>query len=191
MNMNRLILVAFVGLTFILSCGKKKKDLIVIDINFADTTTLSTAIPALPVSLDFSSTPMQLDTFATKVDEYIGPFGFSKAQITNVKLKEVTINLENAPAQTFNFVKDSAMSLRVFVDSFSGTTPTVVAYKASVARNIKTLALDVQSTDIKDYFRSEYMKFLIAFRTQENEGLDGASRFKVNFTFTVTADPNL
>ncbi|HNB81600.1 MAG TPA: hypothetical protein PLP14_05830, partial [Chitinophagaceae bacterium] len=145
----------------------------------------------LATSVDLSTTPFQIDTFATKVDEYITPYGFNKNQIVKVNLKAISLVLENAPSQTFNFIKDTLTSLSIYVDSFSGTTPQVVAFKVKRPLNVNNLVLDVNSTDIKDYFRSEFMKLLVGFRTQENEGVDASTKFRVNYTFTVTADPNL
>lgn len=191
-----ILLVAGIFLTGISCCkkdssGGTKKNLIVVDIDRSDTTSLPSAITALPISLDLSNPPMQIDTFATKVDEYINPYGFTKNQITKVNLKSISIVLENSPGQTFNFIKDTLTSLTVYVDSFSGSTPQAVAYKVSRPANVSSLQLDVNTTDIKDYFRSEFMKLLVGFRTQENEGLNASTKFRVNYTFTVTADPNL
>ncbi|HNF70899.1 MAG TPA: hypothetical protein PLP34_00700 [Chitinophagaceae bacterium] len=190
-----LLLVAVLALTTFSCCKKKggdtKKDLIVVDIDRSDTTSLPFALPPLATSVDLSTTPFQIDTFATKVDEYITPYGFNKNQIVKVNLKAISLVLENAPSQTFNFIKDTLTSLSIYVDSFSGTTPQVVAFKVKRPLNVNNLVLDVNSTDIKDYFRSEFMKLLVGFRTQENEGVDASTKFRVNYTFTVTADPNL
>lgn len=171
--------------------GTTKKNIIVVDIDRSDTTSLPTAIPALPFSVDLSNPPMQIDTFATKVDEYITPYGFTKAQITKVNLKSLSIVLENSPGQTFNFIKDTLTSITVYVDSFSGTTPIPVALLQSRPANATSIQLSVNQTDIKDYFRSDYMKLLVGFRTQENEAMNASTKFRVNYTFTVTADPNL
>lgn len=191
-----ILLLSVVLLTGISCCkkgstGGTKKDLIVVDIDRSDTTSLPSAITALPFSLDLSNPPMQIDTFATKVDEYINPYGFTKNQITKVNLKSLSIILENSPGQTFNFIKDTLTSITVYVDSFAGTTPQAVAYKTNRPANASSMQLDVYTTDIKDYFRSEFMKLLVGFRTQENEGLNASTKFRVNYTFTVTADPNL
>jgi hypothetical protein len=200
--MNRIISVLFIAVTFIgiSSCKKKssgggsKKDIIIVDVDRSDTTSLASALPALAASLDFTTAPlgpMQLDTFATKVDEYLGMYGFKSSQITKVNLKSLSIIIENSPGQKFNFIKDSLTSLRVYVDSFSGTTPIEVAYKTSVPRDQTSLNLAVDPVDFKDVFRSQYMKLLVGFRTQENEGVTASTKFRVNYTFTVTADPNL
>ncbi len=196
--MNKLISVLFVSIILAVSfscCKKKttttpKKDLIVVDIDRSDTTSLPFAIaPGAPI--DLVNTPFQIDTFATKVDEYITPYGFTKAQITKVNLKSLSIVLENSPGQTFNFLDSVGTSIKIYVDSFSGTTPLEVASKTNVPRNITNLTLTVNSADIKDYFRSQYMKLLVGFRTQDNEGVTASTKFRVNYTFTVTADPNL
>ena len=181
-------------LIFGATCCKKKstkKDPIEVDIYRSDTTTLPTAIPPLAISLDFTSPPMQIDTFATKVDEYITPYGFNKGQITKVVLKSLNIVLENSPGQTFNFVKNSPPSLSVYVDSFAGNTPQLVASIQNRPAGATTMTLDVQNKDIKDYFRSQYMKLLVGFKTEENEGLSSDTKFRVNYVFTVYADPNL
>lgn len=176
-------------------CKKKKtstpKDLVEVDIDRSDTTTLPSAIPPLTMSLDFTTPPMQIDTFATKVDEYIGPYGFTKSQITKVYLKSLQIIIENSPGQTFDFIKDAPPSLKVYVDSFSGTTPLMVASIQNRIAGTTTINLNVESVDIKDYFRSEFMKLLVGFKTEENQGLSSSAKFRVNYRFHVTADPNL
>ena len=194
--MQRIISALFLASILILgvsSCKKKstKKDLIEVDVSRSDTTSLPASIPPLAISLDFTSPPMQIDTFATKVDEYISPYGFNKSQITKVVLKSINIILENSPGQTFNFVKNAPPSLSVYVDSFAGTTPQLVASIQDRPAGATNMSLNVNGVDIKDYFRSEYMKLLVGFKTEENEGLNAATKFRVNYVFTVFADPNL
>ena len=194
--MNKLLSLATICLILALSISscKKKTDGngngtnndIVVDIDRSDTTSIPGIAP-LQFSLDFSSSPQQLDTFATKVDEYITPYGFTKNDIIKVNLKSLNMIIENAPGQTFNFIKDTLVSLKVYVDSFGGTSPKMVAYKDNISRGLTSLNLDVSAEDIKDYFRADYMKILVAFRTQENEGLIDGAKFRVNYTFTVTA----
>ncbi len=156
-------------------------------IDRSDTTTLPTAIPALPVSVDLSSPPMTIDTFATKVDEYIAPYGFTKNDITKVTVTKLNMVIENAPGQTFNFVKDTLISLRIYVDSFAGTAPKLIAEKVDMTANATSVEFDLSLADIKDYFRSDYMKIMVAFRTQENEGLLANAKFRVNYSFKVEA----
>jgi hypothetical protein len=170
--------------------NNNNNNLVIVPIDRSDTTSLSSAIPALPMSLDLSSPPMTVDTFATKVDEFIGPYGFNKNQMTKVVVKKLRMNIENVPSQTFNFVKDTLMSVQIYVDSFGGTSPKRVAYLQNVPRNVNVLEFNVDGNDIKDYFRADYMKIMLGFRTQENEAMDGATKFRVNYTFEVTADPS-
>lgn len=178
---------------FMVNCKKSKtttngtKDPVVVDIDRSDTTSIS-EIPPLPLSLDFMSTLLTLDTFATKVDEYISPYGFTKNDILKVNVTKLSFNIENAPSQTLNFVKDTTpYSIKVFVDSFNGTMPKMVASKVSVPRNIKSLVFDVVQDDIKDYFRADYMKIMVGFYTQENEGMVADTKIRANYTFKVTA----
>ncbi|MBK7586866.1 MAG: hypothetical protein IPI22_00245 [Bacteroidetes bacterium] len=195
--MNKLLSLTALCLIIAISftCCKKKSTTtnngngndIVVNIDRSDTTTLPSAIPPLPGSLDFSATPMQIDTFATKVDEYISPYGFTKNDIIKVNLVKLNMIIENAPGQTFNFVKDSLISLKVYVDSFGGTAPKLVAQKVSIPAGSTSVEFDVMPDDIKDYFRADYMKILVAFRTQEYEGLAANAKFRVNYTFRVTA----
>ncbi len=182
------------------SCGKKGSgnnggggngggsgSTIEVPISRSDTTSLPISLPPLAVSFDFATTPVQIDTFATKVDEYITPYGFKKSDITKVEVTALNIVLENAPGQTFDFIKDTLTSIRVYVDSFNGTTPLQVAFKQSITPGTSSLTLTVDPVDIKDYFRADYMKLLVGFRTQENQGLAAATKFRVNYGFKVTA----
>jgi hypothetical protein len=211
--MKKLILIALVGLAglgTISSCKKNNSgdnnnnnnggggntgNLVTVPIDRSDTTSLTQAIPGLPISLDFmnvsaipGSGPMTIDTFATKVDEYITPYGFAKKDIQSVTLTALSINIENAPSQYFNFVKDTTpISIKVLVDSFNGTSPKMVAFKESVPRNINQMQLTVDPSDIKDYFNADYMKIMIGFYTQENEELIGTAKFRVNYSFKIIA----
>lgn len=168
--------------------GNNTKDLIVVPIDRSDTTSLPNPVVALPVSWDFTSQLVTLDTFATKVDEYITPYGFAKKDIQKVNLTKLNMVIENAPGQTFNFIKDSVVSIKIYVDSFGGTNPKMVAFKDNVARGLTSMELNVVSDDIKDYFRADYMKIMVGFRTQENEGMLAGTKFRVNYTFTVSAN---
>ncbi len=186
--------IALIGIS-LPSCKKgnnnnNNTNLVIVPIDRSDTTSLTTAIPSLPMSFDFTANPMTVDTFATKVDEFIGPYGFNKNQMTKVVVKKLRMNIENVPTQTFNFVKDTLMSVQIYVDSFGGTSPKRVAYLQNVPRNVNVLEFNVDGNDIKDYFRADYMKIMLGFRTQENEALDGNTKFRVNYTFEVTADPS-
>jgi len=132
--------------------------------------------------------PMVIDTFATKVDEFIQPWGFQKKDIQSVTLTALSINIENAPTQFFNFVKDTTpVSIKVLVDSFNGTSPKMIAFKENVPRNINQMQLTVDPADIKDYFNADFMKIIIAFYTQENEELIGTAKFRVNYSFKIIA----
>lgn len=208
--MKKLLSLALIGgllMTAASSCKKDKGnsngngngtgDIVEVPIDRSDTTTLTTAIPALGVSLDFmnpASTgaipggPMLIDTFATKVDEYITPYGFAKKDIQKVNLTALQINIENAPTQFFNFVKDTTpVSLKIFVDSLGGSNPKMVAYRTNIPANVNQMELTVDPADIKDFFNADYMKILIGFYTKENEELVGNAKFRVNYTFKVTA----
>lgn len=178
---------------FMVNCKKSKtttidsNNPIVVDIDRSDTTSIS-ELPALPASINFMSAPQELDTFATKVDEYIGPYGFTKNDILKVNVTKLSLTIENVASQTLNFIKDTTpYSIKVFVDSFNGTMPLMVASKVAVPRNIKSLTFDVVQDDIKDYFRADYMKILVGFYTQENEGMVAGTKIRANYTFKITA----
>ncbi|QLH44913.1 MAG: hypothetical protein HWD58_04445 [Bacteroidota bacterium] len=91
-----------------------------VDIPYTKSVTLP-EVPALPLSLPFEHT----DTFATLVDEFISPYGFTKADILSVTPVSMNVTIDNSSPQTFNFVDDSA---KVYVDAYNGTNPTLVAY---------------------------------------------------------------
>ncbi len=202
--MKRLVLLSVLSVITVFafttsSCKKKKdngngndnKDIITVPIDRSDTTSLPFPLPANPNSLDFTQPPfgpLQLDTFATKVDEYITPYGFQKKDIISVKVKKLNMVIENAPGQTFNFVKDQPVSIKVFVDSFTGTSPKMVASLDNVPRGQTSLELDAVQDDIKDYFKADYMKIMVAFRSQEDEGCAAGAKFRVNYTFEIKAN---
>lgn len=199
--MKKLISFAFLGAILVTGAGSCKKksstsnnnnsnsgSIVEVPIDRSDTTTLTSAIPPLPISLDFMSTPMLIDTFATKVDEYITPYGFAKKDIQKVNVTALRINIENSPSQYFNFVKDTTpVSIKIFVDSIGGTNHKLVAYRNNIPANVNQLDLTVDPADIKDYFNADYMGIYIAFYTKEMEGLDGSAKFRVNYSFKITA----
>lgn len=203
--MKKLMILAFAGALLsagISSCKKKNSsdnnnngngsgDLVEVPIDRSDTTTLPQPLTPFPFSLDFMNPPagpMQIDTFATKVDEYITPYGFAKKDITKVTVTKLRINIENAAGQYFNFVKDTTpISIKVFVDSVGGTSPKMVAFRTDIPQNVQELELTVDPVDIKDFFNAQYMRILIGFYTKENEGLVGNAKFRVNYSFKVSA----
>lgn len=207
--MKKLMILAFAGALLsagISSCKKTNSsnnnnnngngsgDVIEVPIDRSDTTTLPSAIAPLTVMLDFMNPggvpggPMQIDTFATKVDEYITPYGFAKKDITKVNVTKLRINIENAAGQYFNFVKDTTpVSIKVFVDSVGGTNPKMVAFRTDIPQNVQELELTVDPVDIKDFFNAQYMRILIGFYTQQGQGLVGTAKFRVNYSFKVTA----
>lgn len=188
-NIFSISVVCFIIL-FSIACCKKKgtdtippKEIIEIPITRTDTTTLQTSIPPLPGSTVFK---VVIDTFATKVDEFIGPYGYTKDEILKVNLTALNMVLESTTGQTFNFIKDTLISLKVYVDSFNGVLPKLVATKTSIPLNATNVTFDVIADDIKDYFRADYMKIIIEFRNEENQGLDASSVFRVNYTFKIS-----
>lgn len=158
-----------------------------VPIGYSDTTSLTMQLDPQPFSLPIN---MKIDTFATKVDEFISPYGITKDKITKVNLKDLNMKLENT-IQTFNFIKNMApgVSAEILVDSFGGTAPKRVAYITDIAQNATTLNMNVDPVDIKDYFRAQYMEIWVKFNTQENEGVLTGTKFRFNFTFEVTLIP--
>ncbi|MCC7029690.1 MAG: hypothetical protein IT257_05235 [Chitinophagaceae bacterium] len=160
-----------------------------VPIDRSDTTSLPFGIPG-GASLDFTVPPfgpVLLDTFATKVDEFIGPYGFTKADMLKVNVTKLSMVIENAPGQTFNFIKDAPISLRIYVDSFNGTTPKMIASRDNIPQGVTTMDLVVSTDDIKDYFRADYMEISAAFKTADGESLASGTKFRVNYSFKVTA----
>ena len=161
-----------------------------VPIDRSDTTSLAFGIPAGTPSVDFTTPPfgpILLDTFATKVDEFISPYGFTKDDMQKVNVTKLNMVIENAPGQTFNFIKDVPISLRIYVDSFNGTAPKLIASRDNIPQGVSSLELVVTNDDIKDYFRADYMKISAAFKTADNEPLAAGTKFRVNYSFKVTA----
>lgn len=152
---------------------------VVVDIPYTKSVTLP-EVPALPLSLPFEHT----DTFATLVDEFISPYGFTKADILSVTPVSMNVTIDNSSPQTFNFVDDSA---KVYVDAYNGTNPTLVAYVKNIPLNAKSIDFTVVNTDFKDYFNSEYMQVTLKCNTRANEGMANNSTFITNFKFRITA----
>ncbi|MEZ5046614.1 MAG: hypothetical protein R2831_06445 [Chitinophagaceae bacterium] len=183
-------------LFFLASCCKDKSNnnnnnnnnnTTTVPIAYTDTTSLPIAIPPFPTS---TLVNVKIDTFATKVDEFISPYGVTKEKITKVNLKNLSMKLENT-AQTFNFIKNLGpnVSAEIFVDSFGGANPVRVAYINDIAPNITSMDMLVETVDIKDFFRAQYMEIWVKFYTAENEGLLANTKFRFNFTFEVTLIP--
>lgn len=183
MQKNTVILCLMVWV-FLSACGKKSTDrkTVTIPITFSKTKVLTTAIPAMPWSIEIPIT----DTFATKVDEYLSLYapGVSRADIVSIKPKSFSVYIDNSTAQNFDFVDDS---IKVFVDKYGGSDSILVSKKYGVPLSTKSITFDVVEKDIKDLFYSDYMKFILLFNSRPNQGMMANSSFVTNVGFEIVA----
>ncbi|HAD34166.1 MAG TPA: hypothetical protein DCF44_06670 [Chitinophagaceae bacterium] len=181
-------LILFVLVIGAFSCKKKStttppstnSENIVVDIPYTKSKTLTDAIPALPLSVPVNIT----DTFATLVDQYITPYGFTKNDIISVTPVMMNVVIDNNTSQTLNFADDS---VKVFVDAYGGSNPLLVAYKKGIPLNAKSVDMDIENKDFKDYFNNEYMQVTLNFNTRLNEAMAANTTFITNFKFRITA----
>ena len=140
-------------------------------------------IPAFPVSLPIDIT----DTFATKSDEYLTAYGFKKENVKRISPVSMNVMIDNATAQTLDFIDDS---VKIYVDAYNGTNPTLVAYKYGIPAGAKSITFDIIDTDIKDYFNQAYMQVSLKFNTKANQGMLANTNFISNFKFKIVGTPN-
>jgi hypothetical protein len=187
-----LSLLFVVSITIFNSCKKKSTasssntnpnaDLIDIDVPYTKAKTITDAIPALTFSIEF---PL-IDTFATKVDEYLATYGAGITKDKIVKIAPLSMNatIDNANAQTLDFIDDS---VKVYVDAYNGTNPRLVATKYGILPGAKSIDFTIIDSDIKDYFNSEYMQFTLKFNSKINQGMLANTTFITNIKFKITA----
>jgi hypothetical protein len=159
--------------------GGSTKDDIVVEIPYTKTKVLD-SIPPLPLSLPVDIT----DTFATRSDEYLGLYGFTKDKVKRVSPMSMNVAIDNLNTQTLDFVDDS---VKIFVDAYNGTNPTLVAYAKGIPLGAKSINFTIVDTDIKDYFNSDYMQVSLKFNTRPGQGMQQGTNFISNFKFKIVA----
>jgi len=140
-------------------------------------------IPAFPISLPVDIT----DTFATKSDEYLSLYGFKKENVKRISPLSMNVIIDNASTQTLDFIDDS---VKIYVDAYNGSNPTLVAYKYNIPAGSKSITFDIIDTDIKDYFNQAYMQVTLKFNTKPNQGMLANTNFISNFKFKIVGKPN-
>jgi hypothetical protein len=187
-----LSLLFVVSMTIFNSCKKKSTasssntnpnaDLLDIEVPYTKLKTITGAIPALTSSVEFPLT----DTFATKVDEYLATYGagITKDKIVKIAPLSMNVTIDNATAQTLDFVDDS---VKVYVDAYNGTNPRLVAVKYGILPGAKSIDFTIIDSDIKDYFNNQYMQFTLKFNSKINQGMLANTTFISNIKFKITA----
>ncbi len=187
--MNRIIsalIIAVITISSITSCKKKSKPDITVTIPY----TKAKVLPAIDTPYNIISLPIEItDTFATQVDAYLNTYagGISKSKIKTLTAETMNVLVDSSTAQTLNFVDDS---VKIYVDTYGGTNPVLVAYKKGIPANSKSIDFDIIKTDIKDLFYAPYMQVTLKFNTKANEKVLAGAYFISNFSFKVVADGN-
>lgn len=180
--MKKVIILSFMAVVAIASLNSCKKKYVNKDIEYPITKNklLVDAIPAMAWSL-----PVELkDTFATKVEETLSPLGMTKDQIVKITPKSFEAYIDNTNSQTLDFIDDS---VKVYVDSYGGTNPILVAYKYGIKPGEKKINFTVVNTDVKDLFNNPYMQFILKFNTKPNQGMQANTNFITSINFIITA----
>lgn len=151
------------------------------EVPYTKTKTLDT-LPPLPVSLPIILT----DTFATKSDEYLTTYGFTKDRVKKIWATYMNVYIDNSNTQTFDFVDDS---VKIYVKAYNGTDSTLVAYKYGILPGAKTMDFTMIDTDLKNYFNSQYMQVTMTFNTKPNQAMKANTNFVSNFKFKITGTP--
>jgi hypothetical protein len=154
---------------------------ITVEIPYTKTKTLDT-IPPLPFSVPFNIT----DTFATKSDEYLSLYGFTKEKVKRISPVSMNVIIDNANTQTLDFIDDS---VKIYVDAYNGTNPTLVAYKYGILPGAKSIDFTIVDTDIKDYFNQQYMQVTLQFNTKPLQAMQKNTNFISNFKFKIVGTP--
>lgn len=155
---------------------------ITVEVPYTKSKTLD-SIPPLPISIPVNIT----DTFATKSDEYLTLYGFKKENVKRITPVSMNVIIDNATAQTLDFIDDS---VKIYVDAYNGTSPTLVAYKYGIPAGAKTIDFTIVDTDIKDYFNAAYMQVTLQFNTKAGQGMLANTNFISNFKFKIVGTPN-
>ncbi len=132
-----------------------------------------------------ASSPILLDTFATKVDVTLAPYGVTKDKIKSVTATSLSLEITNNPGQLLDFMD----TVRIYIDSFNGNTPKLLAYKNAVPLGLRTLALDVITDDFKNYFKADFCKILLGGHVRSGYPIKSGTEFKYNCGFRITATP--
>jgi hypothetical protein len=160
------------------------------DIDVTVPYTKSAVLPAIDSPFNLVSLPIEkADTFATKVDEMLNLYagGISKSKIKTLTAKTMNVIVDGGTGQTFDFVDDS---VKVYVDSFGGTNPILVAYKYGIPKGATSIDFNVVNTDIKNLFYAPFMQVTMKFNTVPHEKVLAGSNFVTNFSFRIIASGN-
>lgn len=133
----------------------------------------------LPQGLTASIPPIAVET---KSEEYIKQYNTSSTLITEVKLGELKLEINEPATQTFDIMD----SVWLFV-SASGLPEIQAAYYFDIPKGIKTLDLITSGDNLKEYFLQDSMYFRI--QGHFYKAPDSASVFTISTRFDAIANP--
>lgn len=133
----------------------------------------------LPQGLTASIPPIAVET---KSEEYIKQYNTSSALITEVKLGQLKLEINEPATQNFDMMD----SVWLFV-SASGLPEIQAAYYFDIPKGVKTLDLITSGDNLKEYFLQDSMYFRI--QGHFYKAPDSASVFTISTRFDAIANP--
>jgi hypothetical protein len=132
-----------------------------------------------------ANSPILLDTFATKVEETLAPFGVKKENIKSVTANSLSLQILNNPTQYLDFMD----TVRIYIDSFNGNTPQLLASYNNIPLGLRSINLTTVSSDFKNYFKADFCKILLGGHVRAGYPILSNTQFKFNCGFKVVATP--
>lgn len=181
--MKRSILVLAVAL--LLASCEKLKDLV--DINFSVPHTETVTVDGLPddpvvppvVGLRASIPPIAV---ATMSEENIKKNNTSSKLVTEVKLGQLKLDIQQPGSQTF----DIADSLWLYM-SADGLPEILAAHYFDIPKGIRSLDMNTSDENLKDYFLKDTV--YIKMEGRFYQAPDSGSIFSISTRFDVLANP--
>ncbi len=183
--MKKWILLSALGL-LTLSCGKIKEKIqdastINKDIKYNETAEIPEAIDNIvtipPGGISLS---MPKFGFPTNSAQYLAEYNTRADLVDEVRLKEVSLKIENPPSQNFDFVD----TIEVYLSS--GNQPEkLAAYIYGIPKGQTSITLDRTDFNIKDYFLSDSIYYRVHGHYIDKPAK--GTEFNLNSVFRLTA----
>lgn len=182
--MKKIILsIAFLPVILLTSCSTLQDKLTVkFDIPYAS----DVEVNGLPGDFTNTTTGERLTLFsaayATQSKEHLKNNNTSSDLLQEAILKELTLSMVKPEAQNF----DLADSIWVYLSSTS-RTEMMVAHKFAIPKNTRTIKLDMESFNAKDYFLDDSIFLKVEARVYNT--LDSNTVMNISGVVGATANP--